>query len=87
MRNELLSMEMWRRFLDSLSGSPMCQLLVNVNGSNQFHIINVQRRMADYEFARVTTWNELQTAHARWINENNKRPPYPAEVRALSAYP
>ncbi|MDQ5826908.1 MAG: helix-turn-helix domain-containing protein [Chloroflexota bacterium] len=31
----------------------------------------IQRRMADYEFAKATTWNELQAAHDRWVADYN----------------
>lgn len=34
-------------------------------------MFNVQRRMADYEFSKTTTWHELQTAHDRWVNDYN----------------
>jgi putative transposase len=34
-------------------------------------MFNVQRRMADYEFEKATTWNELQAAHDRWVNAYN----------------
>jgi hypothetical protein len=34
-------------------------------------MFNVQRRMADYEFSKATTWNHLQAAHDRWVNEYN----------------
>ena len=27
--------------------------------------------MADYEFAKATTWDTLQAAHDRWINDYN----------------
>jgi putative transposase len=32
---------------------------------------NVQRRMADWHFAQATTWEELQTTHARWVRDYN----------------
>lgn len=31
----------------------------------------IQRRIADYEFAKATTWNELQDAHDRWVGDYN----------------
>ena len=34
-------------------------------------MFNVQRRMADYEFAKATLWKELQGAHDQWINDYN----------------
>jgi hypothetical protein len=30
---------------------------------------NVQRRMADWHFAKATNWEELQTSHDRWVND------------------
>ncbi len=32
---------------------------------------NVQRRMADWHFARATTWEELLAVHDRWIEDFN----------------
>lgn len=32
---------------------------------------NVQRRMADWHFARSETWAELVSAHARWVEDFN----------------
>lgn len=32
---------------------------------------NVQRRMADWHFARAETWAELVAAHARWVEDFN----------------
>jgi transposase InsO family protein/transposase len=34
---------------------------------------NVQRRMADYHFARATTWDELLQRHAAWVHDYNSR--------------
>ena len=34
---------------------------------------NVQRRMADYYFARATTWRELEERHAAWIHDFNSQ--------------
>lgn len=34
-------------------------------------MFNVQRRMADYEFEKATTWHMLQTAHDTWVNAYN----------------
>lgn len=34
-------------------------------------MFNVQRRMADYEFAKAATWNELQAAHDHWVTNYN----------------
>jgi transposase len=35
---------------------------------------NVQRRMADWHFARATTWTELVTAHDQWMADFNYQP-------------
>lgn len=32
---------------------------------------NLQRRLADYHFAEVTSWEGAKTAHARWMNDHN----------------
>jgi hypothetical protein len=32
---------------------------------------NVQRRMADWHFAKAESWPELHAAHARWVEEYN----------------
>jgi transposase InsO family protein len=32
---------------------------------------NVQRRMADWHFAKATTWQELQVGHERWVSDYN----------------
>ncbi len=32
---------------------------------------NVQRRMADWQFAQATTWTELQAVHDQWVAEFN----------------
>ncbi|MBA3331820.1 MAG: helix-turn-helix domain-containing protein [Actinobacteria bacterium] len=32
---------------------------------------NVQRRMADWDFSRAQTWEELQRAHERWLADFN----------------
>jgi transposase InsO family protein len=34
---------------------------------------NVQRRMADYHFARATTWDELDQRHAAWVHDYNSQ--------------
>ncbi len=34
-------------------------------------MFTIQRRMADYEFAKATTWQDLQAAHDRWVNDYN----------------
>src|SRR5258708_13936963 len=32
----------------------------------QFHIISIQRRLADYAFSNARTWPEIQQAHQTW---------------------
>jgi putative transposase len=32
---------------------------------------NVQRRMADWDFGRAQTWQELQERHAAWVHDYN----------------
>jgi hypothetical protein len=36
-----------------------------------FHIISIQRRMADASFARATSWEQAKSAHERWVAEYN----------------
>lgn len=48
--------------------------LTNLNRVVQFHIISIQRRMADYSFAKAQTWPEIQQAHKTWwINYNTEK--------------
>ncbi len=37
----------------------------------QFHIINVQRRMADWSFEKAHTWEDLLAAHEKWMRDYN----------------
>lgn len=37
----------------------------------QFHIINVQRRMADWSFEKAQTWDDLLAAHEKWMRDYN----------------
>jgi hypothetical protein len=37
----------------------------------QFHIINVQRRMADWSFEKAQTWEDLLAAHEKWMLDYN----------------
>ncbi len=34
---------------------------------------NVQRRMADYHFAKAESWQELVEAHAKWVSDYNEQ--------------
>lgn len=36
-----------------------------------FHIINVQRRMADWSFEKARTWEDLLAAHEKWMLDYN----------------
>lgn len=40
-------------------------------GQNQFHIIGVQRRMADWSFEKAQTWEDLLAAHDKWMRDYN----------------
>lgn len=42
-----------------------------MKGSNQFHIINVQRHMADWSFEKAQTWEDLLAAHDKWMTDYN----------------
>jgi len=37
----------------------------------QFHIIGVQRRMADWSFEKAQTWDDLLAAHEKWLRDYN----------------
>ncbi len=37
----------------------------------QFHIIGVQRRMADWPFEKAQTWEDLLAAHEKWLRDYN----------------
>jgi hypothetical protein len=40
----------------------------------QFHIISIQRRLADHAFSNARAWPEIQQAHRTWwINYNIER--------------
>ena len=41
----------------------------------QFHIINVQRRMADWAFEKAQTWEDLLAAHEKWMQDYNAPAP------------
>lgn len=43
----------------------------NLNGVIQFHIIGVQRRMADWSFEKAQTWEDLLAAHDKWMVDYN----------------
>ena len=36
-------------------------------------LFSIQQRMADWDFARATTWAELADAHARWVGNYNEQ--------------
>ncbi len=38
---------------------------------SQFHIIGVQRRMADWSFEKAQTWEDLLAAHEKWLRDYN----------------
>jgi hypothetical protein len=37
----------------------------------QFHIISIQRRLADHSFSQARTWSEIQRAHRTWWTNYN----------------
>jgi hypothetical protein len=37
----------------------------------QFHIMYVQRRMADWSFEKAHTWEDLLAAHEKWMRDYN----------------
>jgi putative transposase len=42
----------------------------------QFHIISIQRRLADYAFSNARTWPEIQQAHQTWWHTYNSEHHY-----------
>src|SRR5260370_759042 len=42
-----------------------------LKGQNQFHIISIQRRLADHAFSNARTWPEIQQAHKTWWTTYN----------------
>jgi putative transposase len=43
---------------------------------------NLQRRLADYHFAQVTSWQGAKDVHARWMNEHNYQAHWAHRARA-----
>lgn len=43
---------------------------------------NIQRRMADWHFARATTWHGLQASHDRWVHDYNEQVHWAHQHRA-----
>ena len=39
--------------------------------TSQFHIISIQRRLADHAFSNARTWPEIQQAHQTWWQSYN----------------
>jgi hypothetical protein len=37
-----------------------------VSNQNQFHIISIQRRLADYGFSNACTWPQIVHEHKKW---------------------
>ena len=44
---------------------------ISVQGQNQFHMINVVRRMADANFVEATSWYEMLDIHLTWVRDYN----------------
>ena len=47
-----------------------------LSSSVQFHIISIQRRLADHAFSNACTWPEIQQAHQTWWNNYNSEHHY-----------
>jgi transposase InsO family protein len=43
---------------------------------------NVQRRMADYEFAKTTTWDDVYWVHRQWVQDYNAEDHWAHRTRA-----
>lgn len=37
----------------------------------QFHIINIQRRLANYHWSKAETWEQAKAIHAQWMSDHN----------------
>src|SRR5207247_7507086 len=46
-----------------------------------FHIINAQRRLADWHFERAQTWEDLLAAHEKWLLDFNYQHHFAHEQR------
>lgn len=60
----------------NLSERKNCQIACimwtwNDQRKGQFHIIHVQRRMADWSFEKAQTWEDLLAAHEKWQRDYN----------------
>ncbi len=42
-----------------------------MKGQNQFHIISIQRRLADHGFSNARTWPEMLYEHKKWWTHYN----------------
>jgi len=50
-------------------------------GGVQFHIINAQRRLADWHFEKAQTWEDLLAAHEKWLLDFNYQHHFAHEKR------
>jgi hypothetical protein len=50
---------------------------------NQFHIIGVQRRMADWSEDSAQTWEDLLAAHDKWMRDYNFQKVRHVDVRRI----
>jgi hypothetical protein len=41
-----------------------------------FHIINLQRRLADFDFVQDATWTQILATHAKWVADHNYQAHY-----------
>ena len=60
----------------NLNASENCQITCIMwtwddQREDQFHIIGVQRRMADWSFEKAQTWEDLLAAHEKWLLDYN----------------
>lgn len=78
--------EPWQNYAETLlyviwnlNGRENCQITCIMwtwddQREEQFHIISIQRRLADHAFSNARTWPEIQQAHRTWwINYNIER--------------
>lgn len=44
-------------------------------------MFNVQRRMADWDFAKATSWDELELVHTQWVEDYNRQEHWAHQMR------
>jgi len=85
--------EPWQNYAETLlyviwnlNGTENCQITCIMwiwkdQRGGQFHIINAQRRLADWHFERAQTWEDLLAAHEKWLLDFNYQHHFAHEQR------